>query len=168
MQIHASIVIMITAKNNTSLFTYGIAQYQSSENTFVSLCWKLFDSSNKSFDFSVRDIVTLARKFVIENSEQYITVASVTKVDKKDSSDKFYAELIFLNTLHLMFNATVTRDLNTIVTMVEATDIDYLKQEINYNTTKNPNQTTPQSLSNLNKMADEINALPEQKKIKGT
>ncbi|CAG8671131.1 1030_t:CDS:1, partial [Gigaspora rosea] len=114
MQIHASIVIMITAKNNTSLFTYGIAQYQSSENTFVSLCWKLFDSSNKSFDFSVRDIVTLARKFVIENSEQYITVASVTKVDKKDSSDKFYAELIFLNTLHLMFNATVTRDLNTI------------------------------------------------------
>ncbi|CAG8782697.1 16825_t:CDS:2, partial [Gigaspora rosea] len=58
----------------------------------------------------------LTGKFVVENSEQYITVASATKVDKKDSSDEFNAELVPLNTPHLMFNATVTRDLNTIET----------------------------------------------------
>ncbi|CAG8834292.1 41846_t:CDS:2, partial [Gigaspora margarita] len=113
-----------------------------------------------------REIVSLARKFVIKNSEQYIIVASATKVNKKNSSDEFSAELVPLNTSHLIFNVTVIHDLNTIVTMVEATDIDYLRQEINYNTTKNPNQAIPQSLSNLNKIANEINASPEQKNKK--
>ncbi|CAG8743236.1 12151_t:CDS:1, partial [Ambispora leptoticha] len=141
------------------------------------------------------DIVSITGKFVIENSEQYITIASATKVDKKDSSDEFNLELIPLNTPHLMFNTTVICDLNTMgetihfgvetkeynsctgnrdiympitvfypiqhtrfnhlranlkigkplmisgflhiikstTIMVEATDIDYLRQEINYN-----------------------------------
>ncbi|RIB25731.1 hypothetical protein C2G38_2241234 [Gigaspora rosea] len=178
-----------------------MAQYQLSENTFISLHWKLFDSSNKSFDFSVRDIVSLTGKFFVENSEQYITVASATKVGKKGSSYEFNAKLVPLNMPHLMFNTTVTHDLNTIgetihfevdtkeyncctrnrdiymlVTvfypiqhtrhMVEATDVDYLRQEINYNITKNLNQTTPQSLNDLNKIADKINASAKQKKMK--
>ncbi|CAG8777129.1 14572_t:CDS:1, partial [Racocetra fulgida] len=49
--------------------------------------------------------------------------------------------------LHIIKSTTI---------MVEATDIDYLRQEINYNVTKNPYQTTPHALINLNKIADEV------------
>ncbi|CAG8500602.1 16701_t:CDS:2 [Gigaspora rosea] len=55
-----------------------MAQYQLSENTFATVYWKHFDTSNNSkVDFSVGDIVSIAGKFVIENSDQFITIASV-------------------------------------------------------------------------------------------
>ncbi|CAG8732805.1 4201_t:CDS:1 [Dentiscutata erythropus] len=41
--------------------------------------------------------------------------------------------------------------------MVEAIDIDYLRQENSYNTTKNPLQTTTQAFTELDQIANEIN-----------
>lgn len=230
MPIHASIVVFITTKNENNSFTQGTAQYQPSEHTFTTIHWKRFDSTDSSkTDFSVGDIVSIAGKFVVENSEQFITIASATVVDKKDSKDEFDAELIPLNTPHVMLNVTVTRDLKTsgdtihfgvetreynsctgnhdihmpitvfypvqrsrfnhlranlkinkplmvsgflhiiksTVTMVEATDVDYLKQEVNYNITKNPLQTTTKTFTDLDRIADEIHATtssPIQKK----
>ncbi|CAG8584778.1 1970_t:CDS:1 [Gigaspora rosea] len=43
--------------------------------------------------------------------------------------------------------------------MVEATDVDYLKQDNLYNITKNP-QTLSSTFVDLNKIVDEINATP--------
>ncbi|RIB24979.1 hypothetical protein C2G38_2167122 [Gigaspora rosea] len=114
MLIHASVVVFITTKNENNSFTHGIAQYQPSENVFSTIHWKRFDSSDKSNNnFLIGDIVSIAGKFVIENSEQFITIASATIVDKKDSTDEFNSEIITFNTIHLMFNATVTHDLKT-------------------------------------------------------
>ncbi|RIB21038.1 hypothetical protein C2G38_2034720 [Gigaspora rosea] len=229
MPIHASIVVFITTKNENNAFTQGMAQYQSSENTFATVHWKRFN--DLKVDFSVGDIVSVAGKFVIENSEQFITIASATIVNKENSKDEFDAQLISLNTPHVMFNVTVTRDLKTsgdtvhfgvetheynsctgnrdihmpitvfypvqrsrfnhlssnlkinkplmvsgflhliktTVIMVEATDVDFLKQETNYNITKNPFQTTTHSFTNLDRIAEEIHAttsLPIKEKNK--
>ncbi|RIB18644.1 hypothetical protein C2G38_2184009 [Gigaspora rosea] len=114
MPIHASVVVFITTKNENNSFIHGMAQYQSSENVFSTIHWKRFDSSDKSDNnFSVGYIVSITGKFVIKNSDQFITITSATIVDKKDSTDEFNSEIIPFNTLHLMFNATVTHDLKT-------------------------------------------------------
>ncbi|CAG8760573.1 3218_t:CDS:1, partial [Gigaspora rosea] len=101
-------------KNENNSFTHGMVQYQPLENIFSTIYWKHFDSLDKSNNnFSVGDIVSIAGKFGIENLEQFITIASATIVDKKDSTDEFNSEIIPFNTLYLIFNATVTRDLKT-------------------------------------------------------
>ncbi|RIB04591.1 hypothetical protein C2G38_2221958 [Gigaspora rosea] len=199
-----------------------MVQYQPLENIFSTIYWKHFDSLDKSNNnFSVGDIVSIAGKFGIENLEQFITIASATIVDKKDSTDEFNSEIIPFNTLYLIFNATVTRDLKTsgetihfrvetckynsctrncdihipitiyypiqcsrfnhlrtnlkigkllmisgflyiiksTVTIIEAMDVDYLKQEISYNTSKNLFQTNTHPFIDLNRIADEISAM---------
>ncbi|RIB30601.1 hypothetical protein C2G38_2152240 [Gigaspora rosea] len=67
-------------------------------------------TKNENNSFIYGDIVSIAGKFVIENSEQFITIALATVVDKKDSTDEFNSEII---PFHLIFNATVARDLKT-------------------------------------------------------
>ncbi|RIB00618.1 hypothetical protein C2G38_2233625 [Gigaspora rosea] len=115
MPIHTSMVVFISAKNNNNSFAHGIAQYQPSKNTYATINWKHFDPpSNFNDDFSVGNIVSIAGKFAIENSEQYVTIASATVVDKKDSKDEFDEQSIPLNAPHLMFNAIETCDLKTL------------------------------------------------------
>ncbi|CAG8543320.1 16136_t:CDS:2 [Gigaspora rosea] len=92
--------------------------------------------------------------FTHENSKQFITITSATIVDKKDSTDEFNSEIIPFNTVYLMFNTTITRDLKT----SEATDVDYLKQEVSYNTSKNPFQANTHPFTDLNRIANEISA----------
>ncbi|KAF0437039.1 hypothetical protein F8M41_004523 [Gigaspora margarita] len=66
--------------------------------------------------------------------------------------------LIVLGFLHII---------KSTITMVEAMDVDYLKQEVNYNIIKNPLQTTTKTFTDLDRIADKIyttTSLPIQKK----
>ncbi|CAG8817568.1 24911_t:CDS:2, partial [Gigaspora margarita] len=88
--LHISLlVVIILAKNNRSC-SYGVAKYKPSSQISHTIKWKHFFSSNEPPQpFNPGDIVFLSGKYVVENSEKYMTIAYASIIDARKPECEF-------------------------------------------------------------------------------
>lgn len=108
---HSTLIVIIITKEDSNSLTQGLAKYQLAENDFSIVRWKYFYPLQQPYtEFSVGDIVMFAGKFVVENSEQCITVSCASVIAIGDPTQEFEPTEIPLSVPHCLFTVLVSRD----------------------------------------------------------
>ncbi|CAG8826995.1 5396_t:CDS:1, partial [Racocetra persica] len=93
------------------LCSYGLAKYKLSEQTSHTISWKYFFSTNRpSRLFTPGDLVLISGRFVVENSEQCMTIAYATILNNRDSNYEFKFIDIPICIPHCIFSILVNRN----------------------------------------------------------
>ncbi|RIB23975.1 hypothetical protein C2G38_2071214 [Gigaspora rosea] len=111
MSSHITLIVIVVTKEDSNSLTQGFAKYQPVLDDFSIIQWKYFYPFEKPYvEFSVGDIVMLAGKFVVENSEQYITASNVCVVATRDPNQEFNAADIPISIPHCMLPVLVKNE----------------------------------------------------------
>ncbi|CAG8817972.1 16745_t:CDS:1, partial [Racocetra persica] len=84
---HIALLIVISSAKNNRLCSYGLAKYKLSDQTSRNIRWKYFFPSNTLPQlFNSGDIVFISGKYVVEHSEECVTVtyASIVGTGKPE------------------------------------------------------------------------------------
>ncbi|CAG8841408.1 15107_t:CDS:1, partial [Racocetra persica] len=107
---HAVLIVVITEVKSSQLCSHGFAKYKLLNEMSYTIQWKYFFPINKQPQIiTTGNIVCFLEKFVVENSEQCLTVASANILDTGYSNHEFSIANISSYILHCMLSAFVTR-----------------------------------------------------------
>ncbi|CAG8820186.1 2139_t:CDS:1 [Dentiscutata erythropus] len=110
MPIHIALIVIITNVKSSHLCSQGSAKYKLPNETFQIIQWKYFFPINEPLQvITTGDIVFFSGKYVIENSDQCLTVGYASILSTRNSSHEFNIINIPPYIPHFMFLASVTR-----------------------------------------------------------
>ncbi|CAG8848898.1 20099_t:CDS:1, partial [Racocetra persica] len=99
----------ITEVKSSQLCLHGFAKYKPSNEMSYTIQWKYFFPINEQLQIiTTGNIVYFSGKFVVENSEQCLIVASANILDAGYSNHEFSIANIPSCILHCMLSAFVT------------------------------------------------------------
>ncbi|CAG8542619.1 1997_t:CDS:1 [Scutellospora calospora] len=107
---HVALLIAITFVKNGRLCSYGLAKYKISNETSQIIRWKYFFLTNEQPQlFTSGDLVFISGKYVVENSEQCVTITYASIIDTGNPNHEFDVSDVPICLPHCMFSVTANR-----------------------------------------------------------
>ncbi|CAG8810936.1 23106_t:CDS:1, partial [Dentiscutata erythropus] len=96
---------------NSPTYSSGLAKYKISQELSQTIKFKYFFSTNQSPQiFTNGDIIFIAGKYIVENSEPCFTIAYSSIVDSNNPNREFDATALPVCIPHCMYSVVVNRE----------------------------------------------------------
>ena len=107
---HVALIVAITSVKNYRTCSYGLAKYKLSKDVSQTIKWKYYFPVNEQPRlFASGDLVFISGKYVVENSDQCVTVTYASIIDNENPNREFDTSDVPTCVPHCMFSMTVNR-----------------------------------------------------------
>ncbi|CAG8551009.1 5146_t:CDS:2 [Dentiscutata erythropus] len=111
MVFHVSLLVVIITAKNSPVYSSGLVKYKISQELSQTIKYKYFFPTNQSPQmFTNGDIVFIAGKYIVKNSELCFTIAYSSIVDSNNPIREFDSTTLPVCLPHCIYSVVVNRD----------------------------------------------------------